>query len=113
MRWNGFSRPRSSAAVAILLAAMPLSAAGAVDRERARELTALVRQDCGSCHGMTLKGGLGKALLPEAIAHIEAEGLAAIILEGIPGTPMPSWRGELSVEDARWIAERLKEGFPR
>ncbi|MDX2370482.1 MAG: hypothetical protein QNK36_19105, partial [Colwellia sp.] len=29
---------------------------------RKAQLTHMVKQDCGSCHGMTLKGGLGPAL---------------------------------------------------
>jgi cytochrome c55X len=81
--------------------------------DRRGQLITLVRQDCGSCHGMTLQGGLGSPLVPEAIAHFEVEGLAQVILEGIPGKPMPPWRGLLSEADARWIAARLKEGFPR
>ena len=32
------------------------------DAARRAELVTLVRQDCGSCHGLTLKGGLGPAL---------------------------------------------------
>lgn len=88
------------------------TAALAQDATRRTELTALVRQDCGSCHGMTLKGGLGSALQPKDIAHLEADGIAQIILDGVPGKPMPPWRGLISEEDARWIAERLKEGFP-
>ena len=77
------------------------------------KLVALVRQDCGSCHGLTLKGGLGPALLPPDLAGKSAEALASIILDGVPGTPMPPWRGELSPRDARWIAQKLKEGFPQ
>lgn len=89
------------------------SSAMAQDAGRQSELTALVRQDCGSCHGMTLKGGLGSPLLPDQITHLEPEGIAQIILDGIPGKPMPPWRGLLTQADARWIAERLKEGFPQ
>ncbi len=89
-----------------------VSAAAAPDDTRRAELAALVRQDCGSCHGMTLKGGLGSPLLPAEIAHLEAEGIAQIILDGIPGKPMPPWRGLISEAEARWIADRLKEGFP-
>ena len=37
----------------------------AVPPERQDQLRYLLRQDCGSCHGMTLKGGLGPALLPD------------------------------------------------
>ncbi len=80
--------------------------------ERTRELVHLVRQDCGSCHGMTLKGGLGKPLLPADLADRDADVLAEIILDGIPETPMPPWRGLLSEKDALWIARKLKEGFP-
>ena len=80
--------------------------------ERARALIHLVRQDCGSCHGMTLKGGLGKPLLPENLADRDAEALADIILDGIPDTPMPPWSGQLNREEALWIARKLKEGFP-
>lgn len=93
------------------LAATP-ALAGAPDERRQTELTALVRQDCGSCHGMTLKGGLGRPLLPDRLADVPAEGLAAVILDGVPGTPMPPWRGLISEEEARWIAAKLKTGLP-
>ena len=93
-----------------------LSSAGAsaqaLDATRAQELTHLVRQDCGSCHGMTLKGGLGGPLLPDALADLASESVASIILEGVSGKPMPPWSGLLSEEEAMWIARKLKEGFP-
>ena len=81
--------------------------------ERQTTLIRMVRQDCGSCHGMTLKGGLGAPLLPADLAEKDASSLAAIILDGVPGTPMPPWRGLVSEADARWIAEHLKQGFPQ
>ncbi len=87
--------------------------ANALDSARERELTHLVRQDCGSCHGMTLKGGLGGPLLPESLVDLESESIASIILGGVPGKPMPPWEGQLSEEDAMWIAKNLKEGFPQ
>ncbi len=96
------------------LAVTPVMAAMAarVSTERGRELVYLVRQDCGSCHGMTLKGGLGKPLLPADIKETPAEVLAAIILDGVPDTPMPPWRGLLSEDEALWIARALKKGLP-
>lgn len=100
---------RRSSAAALGLAAM-LGAADAGERER--RLTDFVRQDCGSCHGLSLRGGLGPRLLPEDLRHFDADGLAAVILDGVAGTPMPAWRGLLTEEEARWIAARLKEGFP-
>ena len=93
--------------------ALALAASCAQAADRAGELTALVREDCGSCHGMTLKGGLGAPLLPSDLEGKDAESLAAIILDGVPGTPMPPWRGLISEADARWIAEQLKKGFPQ
>ncbi len=87
--------------------------AAPLNEARKSALTHLVRQDCGSCHGMTLKGGLGRPLLPEALEGLDAAGIAAIILDGVPGTPMPPWRGLLTPEEADWIARKLKEGFPR
>ena len=81
--------------------------------ERRGELVRLVRQDCGSCHGLTLKGGLGKPLLPETLHDREAAGIADVIMDGLAGTPMPPWKGLMTREDALWIAERLKEGFPQ
>lgn len=76
--------------------------------DRSRLLEILVRQDCGSCHGMTLKGGLGPDLLASRLADTPSESLASIILNGVPGTPMPPWRGLLSEQDAIWIANYLK-----
>lgn len=98
------------AALAIVLV---FTAAPATAGERSGELTSLVREDCGSCHGMTLKGGLGAPLTPHDLAEKDTASLTAIILDGVPGTPMPPWRGLISEADARWIAEQLKQGFPQ
>lgn len=79
----------------------------------AQRLVRLVRQDCGSCHGLTLKGGLGSPLLPTTLADKPAESLVATILHGRPGTAMPPWRGLLTEQEAQWIVERLQAGFPQ
>jgi cytochrome c55X len=102
------SRPSSLAAMALLV----LSPVPGLALEPAREaaLGDLVRQDCGSCHGLSLKGGLGRPLRPEALAAMDVEGIAAIILDGVPGTPMPPWRGLISPDEAKWIAAQLKKG---
>jgi cytochrome c55X len=76
------------------------------------ELVRMVRQDCGSCHGMRLTGGLGPALTRAALADKPVEGLAATIYFGRPGTPMPGWRSMLSQAESAWIAEQLMSGFP-
>ena len=79
---------------------------------RQSELVRLVRQDCGSCHGLTLKGGLGPPLVAEALVDKPAESLKYTVLYGRRGTPMPAWRPFLTDADAEWIIARLREGFP-
>jgi cytochrome c55X len=76
----------------------------------AGKLANLVRQDCGSCHGLTLRGGLGKPLTSEHLQAWNRDQLVGIILDGVPGTPMPPWRALISESDARWIADRLQQG---
>lgn len=83
------------------------AASAAPSAQRQDQLRAMVSQDCGSCHGMTRKGGLGSPLLPEVLAQYSLEGLVETILEGRPGTPMPPWKSMLSREDATWIAAYL------
>ena len=73
-------------------------------------LKRLVHQDCGSCHGLTLKGGLGPDLRSATLAHYDREGLASVILRGVPGTPMPPWAPLMTDADALWIAEYLLTG---
>lgn len=97
---------RELAAIALALAAVP-ALAGDLSPQRAAELEHLVRQDCGSCHGMTLKGGLGPDLRAETLAGTAPETLAQIVLDGIPGTAMPPWRPLLTEGEALWIAEYL------
>lgn len=74
------------------------------------KLANLVRQDCGSCHGLTLKGGLGKPLTADRLRQWSSTEIVHIILDGVPGTPMPGWRPLLTESEARWIAEVLKRG---
>ena len=82
----------------------PVSDAAALER--------LVRQDCGSCHGLTLKGGLGPDIRPQALRHYDTETLSEVVLDGIPGTAMPPWRPLLSESEAEWIADYLLNGEP-
>ena len=80
---------------------------------RQQELVHVVRQDCGSCHGMKLTGGLGSPLTPERMRELPIDTLVATILHGRPGTPMPGWQTMLTESDARWIATQLQRGFPQ
>ena len=84
--------------------------ASAPDAARQQALTDLLLQDCGSCHGLTLAGGLGPALEPARLAGHTVDSLSQVILDGLPGTAMPPWRTMLSVAEARWLARRLLAG---
>jgi len=70
----------------------------------------LLKQDCGSCHGLTMKGGLGPALTPEALHGKPAKLLREVVLRGRPGTPMPPWAPFLSETEAEWLIEVLLKG---
>ena len=97
---------RGTLATYLLGAVLTAQAAGP-SLERQRYLDDLLHEDCGACHGMTLKGGLGPPLLPERLRSLPREFLATTILEGRPGTPMPPWRPFLSRADVDWILDRL------
>lgn len=83
-----------------------------IGAQRRTELVTLVRQDCGSCHGLTLQGGLGPALLPDTLKDKPADYLKFVILQGRPGTAMPPWQRFLSDTEAQWIVSNLQKGFP-
>lgn len=95
-----------------LFLAASLAQAAEPDPARQAELVRLVRQDCGSCHGMTMKGGLGLPLTPETLRQKPAESLAATIVHGRPGTAMPPWSRFVNEAEAAWIVDRLLAGFP-
>ena len=84
--------------------------AESISDERAAQLRHLVKQDCGSCHGLTMKGGLGPPLTPQAIGDKPKEAMLATVMHGRPGTPMPPWSNLLTTEEAKWIVELLYRG---
>lgn len=87
--------------------------ARAADAPDPAPLKRLVHQDCGSCHGLTLKGGLGPDLRAPALAHYDPETLRTVILDGIPETAMPPWRPLLTEQEAAWIADYLLKEAPK
>lgn len=115
------SNPRVNRAVAALglwcsltvFAAEPAAELSTgIGAQRRLELVTLVRQDCGSCHGLTLQGGLGPALLPDTLKDKPADYLKFVILHGRPGTAMPPWQRFLSDAEAQWVVSNLQKGFP-
>jgi cytochrome c55X len=96
--------------IALVLVSPPAPVPAAPDSVRQAELLYLLKHDCGSCHGMTRKGGLGPALLPENLRERNRDLLVLTVLDGRPGTPMPPWRGQLSEEEAYWLVDVLQRG---
>ena len=96
-----------AAASALVVTTAP---AGAIEPKREAQLKYLLAQDCGSCHGMTRKGGLGPALLPNNLEGKPDQLLVATILDGRTGTAMPPWRSELTEAEAAWLVQQLRKG---
>jgi len=95
--------------VLVILAQLaPVSAA--LDSARQAELLYLLKHDCGSCHGMTRKGGLGPPLLPENLGGRPQLLFVDTILDGRSGTPMPPWRGLLTEQEVQWLVEAMRRG---
>lgn len=90
--------------------AFPCGAADLPSPARQAELENLLTHDCGSCHGLKMRGGLGPPLVPQALSSRSPDYLTAIILHGRPGSAMPAWRDLLTPAEARWIADRLIDG---
>lgn len=101
-----------SALLLLCAAAAASGSAAEPSSKRQGELLHLMRHDCGSCHGMTLKGGLGPSLLPERIKQFPDEFLVSTVLEGREGTAMPPWKGMLSHDEVVWMVEQLRQGLP-
>jgi cytochrome c55X len=81
-----------------------------LDAARQAELLYLLKHDCGSCHGMTRKGGLGPPLLPGNLRDRPPMLMENTVLDGRPGTPMPPWRGLLTEQEAYWLVEAMRRG---
>ena len=118
MRLLRFTASRHAAVRAALVAlcvsvcGVTPAAADALSPDDQARLDHLLRHDCGSCHGMTMKGGLGPPLLPETLRDRDEETLVQFILAGNPARAMPPWHGLLSAAEARWIVRRLMRGAP-
>ncbi|MEI6544664.1 MAG: cytochrome c [Methylococcales bacterium] len=77
---------------------------------RQAELRHLLKNDCGACHGLTLKGGMGSALLPDNLQGKPDEFLINTILQGRKGTAMPPWKAFMNADDALWLVQQLRKG---
>ncbi len=94
-----------------VMTAFPVTAADQpANPSRRAEIVNMVRQDCGSCHGMTLRGGLGPSLQARTLADKDAGQLQFVILNGRRGTPMPPWKDFLTETEVAWVVDMLMQG---
>ena len=75
--------------------------------QRQQELQNMLKHDCGSCHGLTFKGGLGPSLLAEALINKTDAFLVQTIREGRKGTAMPPWKPFITEQEALWLVQKL------
>ena len=92
------------------LLTLSLYVATPLSDERQTTLEHLLIQDCGSCHGLRMTGGLGPALTPQILADKSRESLIATVMFGRPGTAMPPWDALLNEQEATWMIDRLLQG---
>ncbi len=103
--------------IALILLLLLTSSCSAIDRlseaevgiERQQQLIHLLLADCGSCHGMTLQGGLGPSLLAKDLHNKTDEQLFNTIKNGTLGTPMPPWEQFLNDSEIHWILNILRQ----
>ena len=89
------------------LVAFATAGQAGISTGRQQELRQMLYQDCGSCHGLTLRGGLGPALSADNLVGKSRVFLIATILHGRPGTAMPPWQGLVDEEEAIWLVDLL------
>lgn len=82
-----------------------------IPQQRREEILHILKHDCGACHGMTLKGGLGPSLKPDSINKMSTEQIIATITYGRSGTPMPPWKPFFTAKETRWLAQQLQQGI--
>lgn len=97
----------------LLITAAGTIQAESLSQQRQADLVYLLHQDCGSCHGMTLKGGLGPSLLPEALAGKPDAYLRQVISKGVPEKAMPPWENILQPDEIDFLVSYLQQGPPQ
>lgn len=97
--------------VSLLMTSQALAEAPSPQRQA--QLEHLLLQDCGSCHGLRMTGGLGPAITKQALAGKPRDSLIATVTHGRPGTAMPGWSALLDEQDVAWLVDLLIEGYPK
>ena len=107
---NNMIRRQVRPFIGMIILLVSMTAQAEFDVEQQDRIKHLVLHDCGSCHGMTLKGGLGPPLTADVLQHKSPGLLSTIIMNGVEGTPMPPWRDILDEQEVNWMVKQLKDG---
>ena len=91
-----------------ILVCLPIAVAAEPSPQRQLELANMLKHDCGSCHGLPPKGGLGPSLMSEVLADKTDALLQDAIQNGRKGTAMPPWKTLLNVDETQWMIQRLR-----
>jgi cytochrome c553/WD40 repeat protein len=67
---------------------------------------------CAACHGADRLGGLGPAMLPEALGRLTQSRAAAVIAEGRQATQMPGYASKLSPSEIDALAAYISTPLP-
>ena len=71
------------------------------------DLAKTYEKECQGCHGPIHQGGVGSDLRPKALKKKNAQMLADVIMNGRPGTAMPSWKHLFTKDDASAMVDWL------
>lgn len=93
-----------------LLASLTILPLSAQNRIGSGEIKDLYLLNCAACHGQNMEGGQGASLIDDEWIHGDSdEAIAAVIREGVTGTPMIPWKTTLSEEQIRALIILIRE----
>ena len=91
-----------SRAVAALLAVFAFATGAWADTDQ------LYQEHCAECHGAERLGGVGPALIPEALGRMRGPKIVDVILNGRAATDMAAFGDRITPQEAEALAEYLK-----
>ena len=115
--WRGLPATDLAAVVKFVETLHPRNEPDHIPAETIQHGKQLFLHNCAPCHGEAADGnGVNAAMLlpPPANFKLKQPDLNYILLvlqDGVPGTPMPSWRDQLSKADRQKVAAYVRSLF--
>ncbi len=94
----------------VALCALPAIRVMAAETPSAASLYA---EHCARCHNIDRLGAMGPALLPENLGRLKRDMALGVIRDGRVATQMPGFRGKLSDEQIKQLAELIYTPLPK